>query len=183
MKYTARHPHTNVKVTPGSPLKEFAVLADGLLVLIAGNYLLLGLAVNWLAPRISPELENKMAAPFLSSLDKIASDEPEECYLQTLVDTLQMRCAHLPYHFRVHLQKSSAINAMALPGGHIVVFSGLLDKVSSENELTFVLAHEMGHYAHRDHLRGLGRGLALMALSALLLGPDSSLGNMCSQRR
>lgn len=180
MKYTVRRPQTNVNVTPGSPLKEFSLLAGGLLALIAGTYLLLGLLVNWLAPRIPPDLENKIAAPFLRSLDKTAADAPEERYLQSLVDTLQSRCAHLPYNFRVHIQKSDILNAMALPGGHIVVFRGLLDKLSSENELTFVLAHEMGHYAHRDHLRGLGRGLVLMALSALLLGQDSSLGNMLS---
>ncbi len=39
----------------------------------------------------------------------------------------------------------------------MVVFTGLLEKMTSENELAFVLAHELGHYDHRDHLRGLGR--------------------------
>ncbi len=180
MKYTPRLPRTNVNVTPGSPVKEFFILAGGLLALIAGTYLLLGLAVSWLAPRMPPELESKMAAPFLRALDKAPVDDPPARCLQRLVDELQSRCAHLPYHFRVHIKKSAAVNAVALPAGHIVVYQGLLDKVSSENELTFVLAHEMGHYAHRDHLRGLGRGLVLMAISAFFMGSDSALGNLLS---
>ena len=180
MKYTPRLPRTNVNVTPGSPVREFLILAGGLLALIGGTYLLLGMAVGWLAPRISPELESRMAAPFLRSLDKAPADDPRARCLQHLVDELQSRCAHLPYRFRVHIKASEAVNAIALPAGHIVVYQGLLDRVSSENELTFVLAHEMGHYAHRDHLRGLGRGLVLMAISAFFTGSDSSLGNLLS---
>jgi len=180
LKYTPRLPETNVNVTPGSPLKEFFLLACGLLGLIAGIYLLLGLAVDWLAPRIPPGLENRMAAPLLHSLEKTPAKDPRVRCLQRLVDELQAHCAHLPYHFRVHLQDADAVNAVALPAGHIVVYRGLLDKVSSENELAFVLAHEMGHYAHRDHLRGLGRGLVLMAIASLFTGADSSLNSLLS---
>ena len=52
-------------------------------------------------------------------------------------------------------------NALAFPGGLIVLTTGLLDGLGSENELALVLGHELGHYAGRDHLEGLGRGLAL----------------------
>jgi Zn-dependent protease with chaperone function len=59
-------------------------------------------------------------------------------------------------------------NALALPGGTILVTSGLLAQVVSENELALVLGHELGHYRARDHLRGLGRGLAAdLVLGAL----------------
>jgi predicted Zn-dependent protease len=62
-------------------------------------------------------------------------------------------------------------NAFAVPGGRIVITRGLLESVSSESELAFVLGHEIGHFKQRDHLRGLGRGLALgIAISALDLG-------------
>jgi Zn-dependent protease with chaperone function len=63
----------------------------------------------------------------------------------------------------------------------MVVFSGLLAEMTSENELAFVLAHELGHYAHRDHLRGLGRALVLMTASTVLLGADNSLTRMIGQ--
>ena len=60
MKFTARHPGTNVNVSPTSPLKEFAVLAGGLLAIAAGIYLALGLAVDLIVPRLSMDLEQKL---------------------------------------------------------------------------------------------------------------------------
>ena len=36
----------------------------------------------------------------------------------------------------------------------------------------------MGHYAHRDHLRGVGRAFVFLTLSAFLFGPDSGVSNM-----
>ena len=50
--------------------------------------------------------------------------------------------------------------------------------MTSENELTYVLAHELGHFAHQDHLRGLGRALVLMTVSTVLLDADNSINRM-----
>jgi Zn-dependent protease with chaperone function len=66
--------------------------------------------------------------------------------------------------------QSDAVNAMAVPGGKMVVFSGLLDSLSSTNGLMFVLAHEVGHFKNRDHLRLMGRGIVLSILAMLALG-------------
>ena len=63
--------------------------------------------------------------------------------------------------FHVYVTEVDDINAIALPGSNIIVFSGLLQNIQSENELVMVLGHELGHYAHKDHLRGLGRGLGI----------------------
>ena len=66
-----------------------------------------------------------------------------------------------------------AANAVALPAGRIILFRGLVEKIGSEEALAMVIAHELGHYAHRDHLRGLGRGLVLMAIG-IMLGADAN---------
>jgi predicted Zn-dependent protease len=51
--------------------------------------------------------------------------------------------------FRFHLiPNANMINAFALPGGHIFVGQGLLDRVTSEDELAFVLGHEIEHVDH-----------------------------------
>ena len=63
---------------------------------------------------------------------------------------------------------------MALPGGLIIVTDGLLEQVESENELAFVLGHELGHYRNRDHLRALGRGVVLALLFTVTTGRDVS---------
>lgn len=181
MKYTARRPKTNVNVTPESPLKEFFILAGSLIGIIVGLYLMLGVAVDLIIPRLSPSLETKMALPFLKAFPEDSNDEKAHRFVQGLVDNIHTKCTRLPYEFKIHIKDSPAINAAALPGGHIVVFTGLLEKMTSENELVFVLAHELGHYAHRDHLRGLGRALVLMTISAFLTGPDSGVNDLLIQ--
>ena len=182
MKYTPRQPQSNVNVTPTSPLKDFFVLAGGLLGIVVVIYLLLGLAVDVIAPHISMDLENKMARLVGASFKMDRNDPSNRAqYLQSIVDKIQKNCARLPYRFQVHIHQSKSINAIALPGGHILVFLGLLERMSSENELAFILAHEMGHYAHRDHLRGLGRALVFITVSTFLFGADSSVSKMLSK--
>ena len=61
-------------------------------------------------------------------------------------------------------------NAMAIPGGAILVTTGLLEGIRSENELAFVLGHEIGHFKNRDPLNGLGRQLATALLMAVVTG-------------
>ena len=181
MKYTPRRLKTNVNVTPTHPLKELAVLVGGLLAIVLGFYILLGFAVDLIAPRISIDLETKLAAPFIRKFQSDTPASDKERYLQSLVDDLQHRCTHLPYDFKVHLIESETVNAAALPGGHILVFQGLLDEVTSLNSLTFILAHELGHYANRDHLRGMGRALVLLTVSVALLGSDNAVGDLLSR--
>ncbi len=181
MKFTARQPGINVNVSPTHPLKEFAILAGGLLAVIIGVYLALGLAVDLLVPRLSMDLEKKLAGVFIGRLVETEEAADTTRSLQALVDRLQDRCAPLPYTITVHVTESDAVNAAALPGGHMVVFTGLLAQMNSENELAFVLAHELGHYANRDHLRGLGRALVLITASTVLLGADNSINNLIGQ--
>ena len=65
-------------------------------------------------------------------------------------------------------------DALAFPGGLIGVTSGLLEQVETENELAFVLGHELGHFRNRDHLRSLGRGLVLGLLLTVATGSGGS---------
>ena len=183
MKYTPRLPERNDNVTPRSPLGQFFILAGGLLGIVVAAYFILGLLVDVIVPHISPDLERKLAGVFMNAVDDGADTDtgPQTRYCQRLMDKLQQDCTDLPYHLTVHVNKHSAVNALALPGGQVVVFTGLLDKVTTENELAFVMAHEMGHYMHRDHLRGIGRTLVFMAISTVVFGPDSGVNSFLAQ--
>jgi len=140
--------------------------------------MLLGLAVDWLIPHLPAGLEQSLGALYAKQF--VAYEQPPAGeYLQELLDNLaNTLLEHSAGQYVVHLVPSNQANALALPGGHIVVFSALLEEMDSENELAFILAHELGHFAHRDHLRGLGRRLAMMAVSSLLFGVDDRITNL-----
>jgi len=65
------------------------------------------------------------------------------------------------------------VNAVTLPGGHILLFRGLIDEAESPDEVAGVLAHEMGHVENRDVLESLVRQFGL---SILLMGADGNVG-------
>lgn len=179
MKFTPRRPQTNVNVSQTHPLKDFGLLAGGLLGAVVVIYLVLGLILDVVIPRLSPEFEQQLAAAIGPRFTDCDDSSNVQRYLQELVDQLQAQHPDaIPYRVKVSVVSAKEINAAALPGGQMIVFSGLLEKMESESEIAFVLAHELGHYANRDHLRGIGRGLVFVCLSTVLLGPDNSISNM-----
>jgi predicted Zn-dependent protease len=65
--------------------------------------------------------------------------------------------ADLPWTFSVI--DTETINAFALPGGSIIVSSGLLKRLASESELAGVLAHEIAHVVKRHQLKAIQSGM------------------------
>lgn len=68
----------------------------------------------------------------------------------------------------LHVIQSPVDNAFALPGGHVVLLSSLIEKAETPEEVAGVLAHELGHAHHRHSnqalIRHFGAGLFLQAL-------------------
>jgi predicted Zn-dependent protease len=61
-----------------------------------------------------------------------------------LLDALSPK-ARGPWEFRFHVIESNQINAFALPGGPVFVFTGLYDRLRTEDELAALLGHELTH--------------------------------------
>lgn len=178
MKYTPRLPAHNDNISHESMVKELLILSGGVIGIVVGIYVLLGLAVNWIVPHISLETEEKIAVLFSGVTDQGEAASPQARYLQTLCDKLQAVCPEAPYDVTAHIIEYEKANAFAMPGGNILVSAGLIEKMESENELAYVLLHELGHFANRDHLKGLGRAIVFVAISTALLGPDNAISQL-----
>jgi Zn-dependent protease with chaperone function len=178
MKHTPRLPSRNHNDSPVSPIRELLILLGGLVAGMVLIYVLLGLGADLLVDHISPQTEQKLAALFAPK-NQGRQPSPKEQWLQSLVDRMEeQQCVRLPYPITVQVSPSKQVNAMALPGGRIVVLKGLLRRVRSENEMAFILAHELGHFNNRDHLRGLGRGLVFAVVSTLIGGSNGPLAGL-----
>ena len=176
-EYRPGLPEVNDNVSHNHPFKEFVILLSGVTAFLLLAVWSLGLLVDWAAGFISPEMETVIFSSMQVSgatVFKQQEEDPRRAELQRLVDELS-RCYDVGYPLQVNMAQSQQANAFAFPGGRIIVLEGLLKKVHSENGLVFVLAHEMAHFKNRDHLLGLGRGLVMTALSALLTGAGSDL--------
>ena len=173
MKYTPKELSGNVNVSGGHPLVELAWLAGGLAAIIAVIWLGLVLVAELVIPRVPIDVEI-WAGNHLLSQQSHRDDPSVTRILRHLLGGLPGYSPLRRYNFSVTVADNDVVNALALPGGRIVVFSGLLKQVRSENELAMVLGHELGHFAHRDHLRGMGRGLGVALAVAMIFGRDSA---------
>ncbi len=68
--------------------------------------------------------------------------------------------------------ESDAINAFALPGGKVGVYTGLIELVDSDDELAAVIGHEIAHVAFRHGNKRMSQHLGILAGGILL---DSSM--------
>jgi predicted Zn-dependent protease len=80
------------------------------------------------------------------------------------------RAAEQPIPLRITIVRNAEANAVTLPGGIIYVFRGLIDKAESPDEVAGVIAHELGHVAHRDGTRTVLQHGAMSFLFGMLLG-------------
>jgi predicted Zn-dependent protease len=83
------------------------------------------------------------------------------------------------YSYQWHVAEDAAINAFAVPGGYVVVNSGLIQAADTAEEVAGVLAHEVQHIELRHTLKNMVHSLGLRAALALALGDisGSALGD------
>lgn len=173
MRFIAKKPREGINVSDVHPLVEAGTLVVGLTAIFVGIALLLVFLIEVVLFFVPAETEVKLFSGWMPEDVVTVSPENEQRErTQALVDQLSSHWGEAPYDFRVEIDKSETANAMALPGGLIVVTQGLLDEVESENELAFVLGHELGHFRNRDHLRALGRGVVISLFFAVITGGD-----------
>ncbi|MDA5093223.1 M48 family metallopeptidase [Aliiroseovarius sp. KMU-50] len=76
----------------------------------------------------------------------------------------------LPYPVDIHVFDHDLVNAFALPGGHVILFRGLIEAAEGPDEVAAVLAHEIGHVVGRDPTRDALRSAGSIGVLGLLFG-------------
>lgn len=81
----------------------------------------------------------------------------------------------ITYHFDIIEEDEK--NAFSLPGGYIYIYKGLLDLLETDDEIAFVLAHEIGHVVGRHSIKRLqanwGANLLLIGSTQVETSNDS----------
>ena len=112
----------------------------------------------------------KLAPP-----DKQCTDPLVVESFENIVTTLSHSVNSNPYSFHIHVVDSPAVNALAAPGGHILVFQGLLKNTQTAEEMAGVLAHEMQHILERHGMRLLVQNFSIGFVIGALSGDVSGI--------
>jgi predicted Zn-dependent protease len=128
---------------------------------------------------ISTEEEIRLGKNLADEIDK---DQPilDNPSLTSYVSEIGQKVAgrserrNITYTFKI-VDNEEEINAFALPGGPVYVYTGLLKLAESEAELASVLGHEIAHVAARHSSEQLTKRYGFAMIAQLALGEDPGM--------
>jgi predicted Zn-dependent protease len=142
------------------------------------------LLVEWAVSRIPIDWERQLGESayrdFLSQ-QTVVKEGSAVAAIKEITDRLTQEIPDNPYTFEVSVVKSDVVNAFALPGGYVVVFTGLMAKAENGEEVAGVLSHELNHVLQRHGLERIVKQLGLIAVVTIVLGDHEGLGGLMKQ--
>lgn len=129
---------------------------------------------------VTPKLESEWLGALVQDLDEWEPSKEADIRRTQMIRTITAKLAEHPdvptLKFRLFFIDDESPNAFAIPGGVVGVTRGLVDALEDhEIAAAFVIAHEFGHFANRDHLRGLVREVGSLAALQIVFGGGSGL--------
>jgi len=162
----------------------WSVVGGMILATVLGLWLGSDLLVEIAVSRIPVEWEQKLGESayrdFLSH-QEVMKEGPAVAALGEMTQRMTAQIPDSPYKFEVTVVKSDVVNAFALPGGYVVVFTGLMKKAESGEEVAGVLSHELNHVLQRHGLERIVKNLGLMTVAAIVFGNQQGLVGMMKQ--
>jgi predicted Zn-dependent protease len=142
------------------------------------------LLVEFAVDRIPVEWEQKIGESayrdFLAG-QVVLKEGPAPEAVREITKRLTEAVPNAPYTFQVSVVKNDVVNAFALPGGYVVVFTGLIQKAESPEEVAGVLGHELNHVLERHGLERIVKSIGLLAVVSIVLGDQQGLIGLAKQ--
>lgn len=149
-----------------------------LLLLMASPFLFIqqmaGIAARRIPARFEREIGEKLIAQYQFDHD-IMADEKGKAALREVGAPLLAQLKTTGDPFKVYVSKNPQINAFALPGGFIVVNSGLIQAADSAEELLGVMAHEVIHVTEKHGLRNVISSAGIILVAQAVIGDAAGL--------
>ena len=128
------------------------------------------------AGSVSTQQEVQLGAQSAADINRqlpIITNANIHSYINQLGNSIAQRADPRGIGYRFYVVNSNQVNAFAIPGGHVYINRGLIQRSSNMSEVAGVLAHEIGHVVQRHGIEQMARmqNLGLGAnLAYILLG-------------
>jgi Zn-dependent protease with chaperone function len=150
----------------------------GIVTLLVAGYFGIRVGAHTAVRSLPVAVDNELGSAAFQSLDlggPKVSDEVVLRAMQTIVDQLRPHAAIEGLEYEVHVVDSPVVNAFALPGGKIVMFTGLIEKSDTPEQVAGVIGHEISHATLRHGLERISQSMGLWAAASLLLGDTGGI--------
>jgi len=174
-------PNLNKSDIPAAMWKRIGMWGAGALTSVfVIVFVIIPALANQLATMIPVEREIALGRVSLNQIERLLSGYDDETHLtctgqkgQVALDKMTARLgAYIdsPYPLDIKVFNHEMPNAFAVPGGHIVLFDGLIQDADSPEEVAAVLGHEMGHVINRDPTRLTLRSAGSVGILGMVFG-------------
>jgi len=193
LEVAATHEFTAALGQAGLPPTWVARLQRGWPFAIVALVLLIGLlvfaymrgipaAARWVAFALPPGVEQRIGAEVLGLLDEhqlapsqLAAPRREEIAAQ-FAGAATRAAPDVAYRLEFRrTAKGNGINALALPGGTIVLLDGLAERADN-TQLLGVLGHELGHVTRKHGMRNVVQAVSVGAIIGVIWGDFAGFG-------
>ena len=163
----------NINITEANPLKDLVQIMLNIILFIVSVYLFIFVVSGILLKTLSAEqqvvIENFISSSVCpTNLVELSAKEKQK--LNNIKTSILKVDSKFPKTSNLDIKviKEKQLNALCYPNGNIYITSALYKELKSDEELTFVIAHEMAHYRSKDHLLNLRRNIANGAVLILI---------------
>lgn len=178
-----QHAHLNEKMTRARSKRQWnwAVLAIVILLAVATPIFLLSnmdVASKVVAEQIPVEWEEKLGNTGFEqyTLQQEFMEEKEtKALLEPLVNPLLNAIPNKRFDYRFYISADEQLNAFALPGGIVVINSGLILAADTAEEVLGVVGHEITHVKQRHGIRNVISSAGTYLLISALVGDVSGI--------
>lgn len=157
--------HTALWVTLGAIV---AVVFTAIWFVFIDRDLLVNAIVSQIPPEVERSIGDKLYELQFKDNPDIVTDRAVNREMRALVEPLVRAAENPDYEFKIHIMRDPTMNAFAMPGGHIVILTGLIEKTERPEELLGVLGHEMAHVTLRHSLKQFVHTVSGWVLVSLL---------------
>ncbi len=117
-----------------------------------------------------------IATPQIVGTKKI-TDESVVKAIESIGKQLESASGNHDYEFKYYVVKDEEVNAFALPGGHVIVNTGLIKKSESYEEVAGVISHELQHVYQRHGIEKIVNQIGISFTLMMIFGDFSGVVN------
>lgn len=160
--------------------RVFVFFSAILAVLVALYFLL----VPWLSERLASRVSIQTEEQFGNAVFEGLALEGQENMEASFAVNHFFAAMNIPsnYRIRITVVSGETVNAFALPGGHIVVYTSLLREIKTYQELAALLTHEFTHINNRHSTKAIFRQMGSRIFLGLLFGDFGSVSTVLANQ-
>lgn len=156
-----------------------------LIACIYSIYLLKDPLVATIAHQVPVSWENQLGEMVFTQAaagKRMINDDKIMADLEKMTSPLIEAIDNERYDFRFHIIEEPTLNAFAIPGGHVVLHSGLILRADSSEEVIGVVAHEIAHVTGQHSLRQMISSTGVVLIVQAFFGDMEGILALITQK-